>query len=208
MATNSNSLELTLDGFAGVIRGRLWELLHRQPLVGEQLQAPRPSERVGDNGLHPPPFAARSRSASSTSTIGTCPAGVFPQPDDVEVRHVADLHGDDRGRIARVGAVEPEHHLGVVGDRPGLGAGEPGLPRQPRIRVLGPLAEPVAAEIRLPGGSHRRPQRIHVQEVTERRVRLGPGVLVVHLAALRRGVLHVTRTTRRRRGGRARRDPT
>jgi hypothetical protein len=85
------------------------------------------------------------------------------------VWHVSDLHSHDRGRITGVGAVEPQHHLGIGRYLPQIRTCLPSLPRQPRIRMLRPLPLPVAAEISLPGGAHRG-------------IRHSPGVLVVHLA--------------------------
>jgi hypothetical protein len=76
----------------------------------------------------------------------------WAQPGDIEVRHLADLRGDHRRRFLGEAAVEREHHLSAIRDRPRIGAGaSQARGRQPRVgQVLGELAQPRPAERRLP----------------------------------------------------------
>ena len=75
----------------------------------------------------------------------------FPQLGDVDVRQVADLAGDQRGRVLGERPVQREDDFGAVRDRPLVGAVVPGPRRQPRVgELLGELAQPGPAERRLP----------------------------------------------------------
>jgi hypothetical protein len=114
---------------AGVIRWADWgNSSTGSPSSGEHLQRPCPAERVGHDGLHPPPLARLPQRVLDVDDR-YLHAGVLPQPHHVQVQRVADLDRDDRRRIAGIGAVEPEHHVGVIRYRPGVHTRQPGFPR-------------------------------------------------------------------------------
>jgi hypothetical protein len=82
-----------------------------------------------------------------------------------------DRGADQRGRVAAVGAVEEEHDAGAGGGLDlRVDALLEQLAREPLLRGLARLVQPVAAELRLVGG------RVLQLRGDRRQVGVGPGV--------------------------------